>query len=77
MLKEPATAHQNVWFKHEGQPVHFRLSYESISMLKCHIFLHAIPRWIGRGRPVTWLPCSSALNSFDFFFWGRLKSLVL
>jgi len=33
-------------------------------------------RWIGRGRPVPWLPRSPDLNPLNFFFWGYSKNIV-
>lgn len=27
-------------------------------------------RWIGRGGPITWLPCSPDLTPLSFFLWG-------
>jgi hypothetical protein len=33
-------------------------------------------RWIGRGGPTAWSPCTPDLNPLDFYLWGHLKSLV-
>ncbi|RZB62188.1 hypothetical protein BDFB_010902 [Asbolus verrucosus] len=33
-------------------------------------------RWIGRGGPAAWPPCSPDLNSCDFYLWGYMKSMV-
>jgi hypothetical protein len=31
-------------------------------------------RWIDRGGPVVWPPCSPDLSALDFYLWGHLKS---
>ena len=33
-------------------------------------------RWIGRGGPFEWPPCSPVLTSPDFFLWGYIKNVV-
>lgn len=33
-------------------------------------------RWIGRGGPITWLPCSPDLNVLDFFLGGPVKAIT-
>ena len=30
-------------------------------------------KWIGRGGPVAWPPCSPHLTSRDYFLWGFVK----
>ncbi|GFV70759.1 uncharacterized protein TNCV_2023231 [Trichonephila clavipes] len=63
------TAHQNVWFKHDGTPVQLIVGCK-------HLHVTYPGRWLGRGGSVAWPPPSLNPNHFDFFFWDNLKTLV-
>jgi hypothetical protein len=41
-----------------------------------HLNAHYPGRWIGRGGPIAWPPCSPDLNLLDFYLWGHLKSVM-
>ncbi|GFU77001.1 hypothetical protein TNCV_4521571 [Trichonephila clavipes] len=67
--KEPATAHENVWFMHYCALAHFSIAVRNQ--------FHATysERWLARGRHAACSPRSSDLNPLDFFC-GHLKFLV-
>ncbi|GFY06049.1 uncharacterized protein TNCV_3863531 [Trichonephila clavipes] len=59
-----------MWFQHDGAPAHFSVDVRS-ALVTAYIGL-----WIGRGGPVNWPAHSPDLSYLEFFFWGRMKSLV-
>ena len=34
-------------------------------------------KWLGRGSPIAWPPCSPDLTSPDYFLWGFVKERVM
>ncbi|GFS84977.1 uncharacterized protein TNCV_1305861 [Trichonephila clavipes] len=70
LLQELITAHQNVWFMHDGAPEHF-----SIAVCN-HLHTSYLGRWIGRSGAIAWPSRSPDLDPLDYFIWDHLKWLV-
>ncbi|KAJ4449682.1 hypothetical protein ANN_01086 [Periplaneta americana] len=66
----PLINRQHIHFLHDGAPAHFSKS------ARWYLDRRFRDRWIGRGGPIAWPPCSPDLNPLDFYLWGHLKSLV-
>ena len=66
----PLEARRNMWFQHDGAPVHFA---DGAKAVLADVFED---RWIGRGGPVQWPPRSPDFTPLDFFLWGEMKRLV-
>ncbi|KAJ4443132.1 hypothetical protein ANN_04782 [Periplaneta americana] len=66
----PLINRQNFHFLHDGAPAHFSRT------ARRYLDRRFPDRWIGRGGPIAWPPCSPDLNPLDFYLWGHLKSLV-
>ncbi|KAJ4428626.1 hypothetical protein ANN_24671 [Periplaneta americana] len=66
----PLINRQHIHFLHDGAPAHFS------RMARRYLDRRFPDRWIGRGGPIAWPPCSPDLNPLDFYLWGHLKSLV-
>ncbi|GBM20964.1 hypothetical protein AVEN_253749-1 [Araneus ventricosus] len=57
-------------FQQDGAPPYW-------GSLVCDFLNETFPeRWIGRGGPTTWPPCSPDITPLDFFFWGYIKDRV-
>ena len=52
---------QRMWLQQDGAPAHFAL------IVREFLNLNFNERWIGRGGPFEWPPCSPDLTSPDFF----------
>ena len=61
---------QRMWLQQDGAAPHFAL------IVREFLNTHYNGRWIGRGGPVAWPPCSPDLTSPDFYLWGFLKNVV-
>jgi hypothetical protein len=59
-----------MWHMHDGAPAHFSRAVRDVYNYTNYY------RWIGRGGPIAWTPCSPDLNPPDFKLWGHLKTLV-
>lgn len=66
----PLHVRQELWFQHDGAPPHFTRD------VRGHLNRRFGQRWIGRGGPIAWPPRSPDLTPLDYFFWGRMKSMV-
>jgi hypothetical protein len=62
--------HNNMLFQQGRAPPH--LHKEMTDFLNCKF----PEKWIGRGKPITWPPCSPDLTPRDFFFWGYIKDAM-
>ena len=60
----PLQVRQRLRFQHDGTPALFALEVREYLN---NVFPY---RWIGRGGPVQWPPCSTDLTPMDFFIWG-------
>ena len=56
-----SAARQRMWLQQVGAPPHFAL------IVREFLNLNFNGRWIGRGGPFEWSPCSPDLTSPDFF----------
>ncbi|KAJ4434255.1 hypothetical protein ANN_22805 [Periplaneta americana] len=70
VLEDTPLINQHIHFLHDGAPAHFSRT------ARRYLDRRFPDRWIGRGGPIAWPPCSSDLNPLDFYLWGHLKSLV-
>jgi hypothetical protein len=71
LLEElPLAVRVRMWYLHYGAPEHFSCAVRDVLIHTYH------DRWIGRGRPTAWTPCSPDLNPLDFYLWGHLKPHV-
>ena len=61
---------QRMWLQQDGALPHFALIEREFLNLNFN------KRWIGRGGPFEWPPCSPDLPSPDFFLWGYIKNVV-
>jgi hypothetical protein len=66
----PLAVRARMWHMHDGAPAHFSCAVRDVINNTHH------DRWIGRGGPTAWPPCSPDLNHLDFYLWGHQKSLV-
>lgn len=66
----PILIRQRMWFQHDGAPAH------SSRVVRATLNRRFPNKWIGRGGPTRWPARSPDLNPLDFFFWGKMKSLV-
>ncbi|KAJ4448499.1 hypothetical protein ANN_10515 [Periplaneta americana] len=66
----PLINRQHIHFLHDGAPAHFSRT------ARWYLDRRFPDRWIDRGGPIAWPPCSPDLNPLDFYLWGHLKSLV-
>jgi hypothetical protein len=57
-------------YMHDGDSVHFSHAVRGVLNNTYH------GRWIGRGGPIAWPPCSPDFNPLNFYLWEHLKSLV-
>ena len=60
----------SVIFQQDGAPPHFVID---VRQHLDHQFPH---KWIGRGNPIRWAPCSPDLIPLDFFLWNHLKNII-
>ena len=62
----------SIIFQQDGAPSHFA------SNVRQFLKEYFQNRWIGRGGPVRWAPCSSDLTPLHlhFFLWGHVKNKV-
>jgi len=59
-----------MWLQQDGAAPHFaRIVREFLND-------NYNERWIGRGDPVNWPPCSPNMTSSDFYLWDFLKDVV-
>jgi hypothetical protein len=49
-----------MWYVHGDDPTHFSRAVRDVLNNTYH------DRWIGRGQPIAWTPCSPDLNLLDF-----------
>jgi hypothetical protein len=63
----PLDVRRNLWFQHDGYPVHYEEGVQQ--------WLNATypRRWIGRRWSIAWSPRSPDLTPVDCFLWGHLK----
>lgn len=61
---------RRMWFQHDGAAPHFA------RIVQDFLNENYNERWIGRGGPVNWPPCSPDLTSPDFYLWGYLKNVI-
>ncbi|KAJ4445852.1 hypothetical protein ANN_12537 [Periplaneta americana] len=66
----PLINRQHIHLLHDGAPAHFSRT------ARRYLDRRFPDRWIGRGGPIAYPPCSPDLNPLDFYLWGHLKSLV-
>ena len=59
-----------MWLQQDGARPHFALIEHEFLNLNFN------ERWIGRGGPFEWPPCSPDLTSPYFFLWGYIKNVV-
>ena len=64
------TTRQRMWHQRDGALPHFALIVQEF------LNLNFTDRWIGRGGPFEWPPCSPDLTSPDFVLWGYIKNVV-
>ena len=64
----PLHVRMNMWMQHDGAPPHYALCSRQVMN---EIFDN---KWIGRGGPVAWPPCSPDLTSPDYFLWILSKN---
>ena len=62
-----SAARQRMWLQQDGAPPSFALTIRKFFNLNFN------KRWIGRGGPFEWPPCSPDLTSPDFFYGVILK----
>ncbi|GBN28156.1 hypothetical protein AVEN_218069-1 [Araneus ventricosus] len=66
----PLSDLQNVWFEHDGAPLH------KVSSVQQYIWDTFQQQVIEYGGCVEWPPHSPDLNPLDFFLWGYIKQRV-
>lgn len=66
----PLATRQKMWLQQDGAAPHFA------RIVRDFLNYNYNERWIGRGGPVNWPPCSPDLTSPDFYLWGYLKNVV-
>ncbi|GFV02497.1 uncharacterized protein TNCV_1024251 [Trichonephila clavipes] len=64
-----AATRTSMWFQQDGAPAHFSISVRN------HLDATCGERWIGRGGQCI-ASRSPDLSCLDYFFWGKMKSLV-
>ncbi|GFU25706.1 uncharacterized protein TNCV_3146491 [Trichonephila clavipes] len=65
-----AATRTSMWFQQDGAPEHFSISVRN------HLDATYGERWIGRGGNSALASPSPDLSCLDYFFWGKMKSLV-
>jgi hypothetical protein len=63
----PLAFRARMWYMHDCVPAHFSRAVRDVFSNTYHA------RWIGRGGPTSWPPCSPDLNPLDFNLWGTSK----
>lgn len=61
---------QRMWLQQDGAAPHFA------RIVRDFLNNNYKDRWIGRGGPVNWPPCSPDMTPPDFYLWGFLKDAV-
>ena len=61
---------QRMWLQQDGAPPHFALIVREFLNLNNE-------RWIGRGGPFEWPPCTPDLTPPDFYLWDYVKNVVI
>jgi hypothetical protein len=67
----PLAVRSRMWYTHDGALAQFSHAVRGVLSNTYH------DRWIGRGGPTAWPPCSTSdLNPLNFYLWGHLKTPV-
>jgi hypothetical protein len=67
----PQAVRAGMWYMQDCALAHFSPAVRDVLNNTCH------DRWIGRGGPTAWPPCSMpTLNPLDFYLCGYLRALV-
>ena len=67
----PLHVRMNMWMQHDGAPPRYALCSRQV------INEIVDEKWIGRGGPVAWPPCSRDLTSPEYFLWSFVKERVM
>jgi hypothetical protein len=69
--KRPEKWRTNDWVLHNNLIVQLDSAFAHFTHIICdYLNVNFTGRWIGKGGPIVWLPCSPDLVPLDFFLWG-------
>ncbi|KAJ8873293.1 hypothetical protein PR048_026927 [Dryococelus australis] len=67
---QPRNACEAMWFQQNRTLLHFA------TVIRQHLDMHFLKRWIGRGGPIAWPPYSPDITPPDFWLWRHIKSMA-